>query len=673
MASNPISVPSSHSCPVCGHAEQLRPLCIVNGYDVFACSHCGADHVYPAPTDAALKTYYDRPEWFEGGEAGGYDNYDAQTAWSTGLMDDILKPFSDRADLSVLDIGCGYGTHLAAAAKSGWKCFGVELSDHARTVAQQRLGSAAHIVGDAADLIPHEFDLVLMLDTIEHLDTPYTLLYQLFAIGAITAKTQVVITTPNAGSREAQAVPADWAYRHPPSHLVYYRGESLELLLKRLRFTQVTVAGLHGPQDNTDLALCAGLMVKASGSDFTEFMRERYVPGTWSKIAAYEHFPRYALASRLAKGKQVIDFGCGTGYGSAMLAAPAAGVTGLDIDASAIDWARQSHRNTKLKFHPCADLGTTLPAATFDLATCFEMIEHVDHATQKATVASIARMLRPEGVLVISTPNPEITKLYGANPYHLREMTEPEFLELLNAEFPNVRIYRQLVRNSITFLAGDENGAMQTASMQKDGPKKAGLPIAYIALCSKQALPELPDLTLFDDDVDLVGEFLGTENKLNTSKMAAYTFQDKTWQLELSAAAQQREVTNLNDAVTQKNTALDSQGEEIQRLHHAYEGKNRELASQGEDIHRLNRAYEGKNLELASQGEEIHRLNSACADKDLAIAEQQTAIAVLVQTKDALELRILAAEQELQQIKQTNWFKVAQRLKLKATGPRGNS
>ena len=630
--------PSSHPCPVCGRAEQLRPLCIANGFDVFACSHCGADHVHPAPADAALKAYYDRPEWFEGGEPGGYDNYEAQTEWSKDLMDDILKPFSDRADLSVLDVGCGYGIHLAAAAKSGWKCFGVELSDHARAVAQQRLGGAAHIVADAADLIPHEFDLVLMLDTIEHLANPYTMLYQLFAIGAITAKTQVVITTPNAGSREAQDVPADWAYRHPPSHLVYYRGQSLELLLKRLRFTQVTVAGLHGPQDNTDLALCAGLMVKASGSDFTEFMRERYVPGTWSKIAAYEHFPRYVLAAKLASGKQVIDFGCGTGYGSAMLASHAASVTGLDIDTTAIDWARQSHENSKLKFHPCSDLGATLPTSEFDLATCFEMIEHVDHATQQATIASIARLLCPAGVLLISTPNPEITKLYGANPYHLREMTEPEFLELLSVEFPHVRIYRQLVRNSITFLAGEGNGVMETATMQQDGPIKAGQPIAFIAICSRIALPDLADLTLFDDAVDLVGEFLGSERKLNTSKLDAYTFRDKTFHLELSAVAQQREVSNLNDAVAQKNTALAD----------------------------MNDAVTQKNTALSEQGEEIHRLNSAYSDKELALK-------TVLQRKDELEIRMLAAEQELLNIKQTSWFKVAQSLKLKATSPTGNS
>ena len=45
-------------------------------------------------------------------------------------------------------------------------------------------------------------------DVIEHLPSPYPTLYQLFSIGAITAKTMVVVTTPNAGSAKAKANPA---------------------------------------------------------------------------------------------------------------------------------------------------------------------------------------------------------------------------------------------------------------------------------------------------------------------------------------------------------------------------------------------------------------------------------------------------------------------------------
>ena len=80
-------------------------------------------------------------------------------------------------------------------------------SDYARKIAQSRLEGRAYIVESAADLIPHEFDVVLMLDVIEHFPDPYPLFFSLFSIGTITPKTRVIISTPNAGSSEAEKDP----------------------------------------------------------------------------------------------------------------------------------------------------------------------------------------------------------------------------------------------------------------------------------------------------------------------------------------------------------------------------------------------------------------------------------------------------------------------------------
>ena len=624
-----------HYCPVCEHSEQLKKLCTVTGYDIFACGVCGADHVFPVPGEHLLKAYYDRPEWFEGNELGGYQDYDAQTEWSIGLVESVLEAFGNQQGLSVLDVGCGYGIHLALAAQRGWKCFGVELSDHARAVARERLGSAAYIVEEVSGLIPHEFDLVLILDTIEHLPSPYVLLNQLFSIGAITPKTQVVITTPNAGSNVARSDPAGWVYRHPPSHLLYYSAESLQILLRRLHFRDISVTGLHGASGENDLAEFAGLFVKAAGSDFTEFMRERYVPGTWSRIAEYEHLPRYVFARNMSENKRLLDFGCGTGYGSAILAERAANVIGLDIDATAIDWARESHRSPRLKFLLCDDLGASLPPASIDLVTCFEMIEHVDYQTQQAAIASIARLLHEDGLLVISTPNPAVTKLYGENPYHLREMTEVEFLELLLVEFPCVRIFRQLVRNSIAFVANGDHATFEIASEHQNERQRAGEPLAYIAVCSRQTIPEMSNLALFDDDFDLVGDYISTENTLTQARLSSYNNQERVSQLELAAVELDGRVTSLNGVVIAKDHAI---------------------AIQAKEIHRLNDVVMQKDVALNSQADEIHRLNAVIVAKDGAIEQHMVAIAKLSEKESELEI-----------LKQSKWYKFGNWLRITAS------
>ena len=522
MTADPALRKIEHACPVCGDEAHISFLCRVDGADIYTCTTCTADHVFPMPSELALKTYYDRSAWFEDGEKGGYENYDAQTAWSIALLDSILAPFAGRTGLSILDIGCGYGTHLAAAAKQGWRCFGVEPSAHARGVAQERLGGSAYVVESIADLIPHEFDVVLMLDVIEHLRSPYPTFYQLFSIGGITPKTLVVITTPNAGSTEARRDPAAWPYRHPTSHLVYYAPETLTYFLKRLHFKSIGIRGSGANVlEDTDLAQCAGLVASARGSDFTEFMRERYVPGTWSKIAEYEHMPRYAFAKSLAANKAVLDFGCGTGYGAAIMADTAAQVTGLDIDNAALSWARENHRNPRLAFRQHDDLGAALPAGSFDLVTCFEMIEHVDHSTQLAVVASIARLLRDDGVLIISTPNPTVTALYGANPYHLREMTEIEFRELLSPHFAHIRILRQYVHVGVTIDHG-ETDARFTLSPIDEYSSVETKPLAFIALCSRQPVPTTPSSILFDQDTDYIQQVMNKQDTLYKTRLEAY-------------------------------------------------------------------------------------------------------------------------------------------------------
>ena len=515
-------------CPVCGDASSAVLLCEVDAYTVYACHRCSMEYVSPVPNVLTLKAYYDRKDWFENGERGGYKDYDAQTEWSLDLFRSLLEGYSGRSGLSILDVGCGYGTHLAIASELGWKCFGVELSDHARKIAKSRLGHSAYLVESVSDLIPHEFDLIVMFDVIEHLDNPYQLFYELFSIGAITPKTKIIITTPNAGSIDARRDPSGWAYRHPPSHLLFYTQDSLIYLLKRLQFQKVNIEGLHpisGIHDYLKIESYSGLIAYASCSNFTEFMRERYVPGTWSKLARYEHIPRYQFALKFAVDKHVLDFGCGTGYGSAMLADVAKTVTGLDIDSQAQAWAQECHRNPKLNFYQCADLGASLESQSFDLITCFEMIEHVNHETQKSSIVNFSRLLKDDGLLFISTPNPRVTELYGANPYHLREMNEIEFLELLSGQFPHVTLLKQKVRISLSFDVSKKAEEVRWSDQSAGECSQSLEPLAFIAICSKKEFI-CPTHTIFFENDDYILEYMKVQNKLHLARNAAYSFEE---------------------------------------------------------------------------------------------------------------------------------------------------
>ncbi len=550
-------------CPI-SKSPETQPLCQVDGFDIWRCPESATDFVWPMPTDKTLKELYDREAWFEGGERGGYSDYDAQTEPSLHLVKELLDRFpGGSAGLSVLDIGCGYGTHLRLAADRGWRCFGIEPSAHARSVAQQRHGDRLTVVEQAEDLFPDRFDLILMFEVIEHLQDPYKLFFTLFGRGAIGPQTLVVISTPNARSTDAVTDPAGWAYRHPPSHLVFYSAKSLQVLLRRLLFKDVNVHAIvplparqavrfddEQPSINDEMSGFLGIVAEARGSDFKEFMHERYVPGAYWKLTEYEHFPRYSLATRLAQGAKVLDFGCGTGYGTALLGEVAESATGMDIAEEAIKWASQTHRKPNLSFIRRSDLGRGLPQGAFDLVTCFEMIEHVNHETQLETIRSIAHLLTPAGKLIISTPDPQFTAAYGDNPYHLREMTEPEFIELLQEGFKHVTVLRQWVRPSVFIGRQSIPGVEPVMFDALSQGVSADAPVGFVAICSNQPIENLPQLCQFDTSADFNRQTLENEHKLNRLRYENYTLTDGKHRRESSIVELQKQVQSLNEATT---------------------------------------------------------------------------------------------------------------------------
>jgi len=152
---------------------------------------------------------------------------------------------------------------------------------------------------------------------------------------------------------------------------------------------------------------------------------ERVAPGYFPEAIVREHESRYRWASRYVADKRVLDVGCGTAYGCSLLARSGARrVTGVDIALPALEHGKQTGVNGLV----CANI-LQLPfgPSTFDVITCFEVIEHV--VEQAALLKEMSRLLVCGGIVVLSTPNRNQTS--GTNPYHLRELFRSELLALV--------------------------------------------------------------------------------------------------------------------------------------------------------------------------------------------------------------------------------------------------
>ncbi|HUC80559.1 MAG TPA: methyltransferase domain-containing protein [Flavisolibacter sp.] len=156
-----------------------------------------------------------------------------------------------------------------------------------------------------------------------------------------------------------------------------------------------------------------------------------------------EHLHRYALVVDIVCNKTVLDIACGEGYGSALMSSTAASVVGADADAETVAEAAKNYHHPNLSFRQANITALPFDDTAFDAVICFETLEHVeDH---EAVLAELKRVLKPDGFLIISTPNREeySDKREFSNPFHVKELTVKEFKHLVQQHFAYSRFWLQ--------------------------------------------------------------------------------------------------------------------------------------------------------------------------------------------------------------------------------------
>ena len=115
---------------------------------------------------------------------------------------------------------------------------------------------------------------------------------------------------------------------------------------------------------------------------------------------------RFVAERAVLAGARVLDVGCGGGLLCETLARAGAQVTGIDLAPGMLEVARLHAAAENLtidyRLQDAQQLAAAAPAA-FDIVTCMEMLEHVPRPA--ATVAALARLVRPQGAVFISTIN----------------------------------------------------------------------------------------------------------------------------------------------------------------------------------------------------------------------------------------------------------------------------
>lgn len=302
------------------------------------------------------------------------------------------------------------------------------------------------------------------------------------------------------------------------------------------------------------------------------FTGERYVPAEGGSVR-HEHLHRYALVQRVAAGRDVLDLACGEGYGVALLAHSARRVIGVDASVEAVVHARRAYGGASVSFAAGDAANLPLADASVDLVVSFETIEHL--GAQDAMVAHMRRVLRPDGLLIISTPN---KRIYGnesdrQNPFHVRELYFEEFDALLRAHFPAVRyVGQRLATGSLCYpLGAPSNGydaLTDTGRVVEARTAELADPMYIVAVCGSRAadLPLLGASLLLSEEEDLYQHHVTVARWAQSMERELLDLRVRFEQLQTRQARAARRAMRLSRSLAAARASLGTLAAEHTRL-----------------------------------------------------------------------------------------------------------
>ncbi|WP_226038166.1 class I SAM-dependent methyltransferase [Aquibacillus saliphilus] len=159
---------------------------------------------------------------------------------------------------------------------------------------------------------------------------------------------------------------------------------------------------------------------------------ERVIPELMNPMnnLLLEHIARYQFSLTLVKGR-VLDLSCGAGYGTHMIAtkkkSDVVEIIGVDIDPEIIKYAKGKYYHPKSSFQvvDATDENLVDKLGQFDTIVSFETLEHIEQESK--LLNNYYSLLKPGGILVISTPFGKGRGIPCGSPFHVHQLIPEEF------------------------------------------------------------------------------------------------------------------------------------------------------------------------------------------------------------------------------------------------------
>jgi 2-polyprenyl-3-methyl-5-hydroxy-6-metoxy-1,4-benzoquinol methylase len=217
-------------CILCAN-NHVKPVLRKDKLELLFCEICNMrfiDGESPCIKEADEKYDKDYYHWWE--DDNNILNLKKRTY--KNILSYIKDIIVDKNKCNLLDVGCATGRFMEMAENAGFSVSGVEISSYAASIAAQRFPGRVYKC-DIDDCHMNDcFDVITMMDVLEHTNTPVELLRKanrLLKIGGI-----VVVTCPNYESFMARALGKKWVHIND-EHVGYYSPRTISYLFNEMK------------------------------------------------------------------------------------------------------------------------------------------------------------------------------------------------------------------------------------------------------------------------------------------------------------------------------------------------------------------------------------------------------------------------------------------------------
>jgi SAM-dependent methyltransferase len=233
-------MPKLTKCYLCGHTP-VKKAFKKFGYNILRCPKCELFRLdFQEDYQKFIHEYYN-DKFFTGSiERAGYVDYQGDS-WPE-LMNmrrylTRIRRYKKRGKL--LDCGCATGLFLTEAKKAGFSSYGFDVSAYAVRIAKKHGLRVKQATLSKVTYPKQSFDVITLLDVIEHLRDPKTDLKHLGQF--LKPGGLLMINTGDAGSVLAQLEGKNWHFFVPPQHLFFFSRKTLTQLLEQAGFKVVRI------------------------------------------------------------------------------------------------------------------------------------------------------------------------------------------------------------------------------------------------------------------------------------------------------------------------------------------------------------------------------------------------------------------------------------------------